>query len=1046
MSDDPIRRGSLSDISQHRAKEKERRNSFSSIKGNNVLFTNLLKSHTVDDLKLSQTIVELDASQHSPMVGFHKLLKHNVLSAPVWDPVQNHYIGFLDIKDLASSILFSIKTQRARAKALLSAQEAPNQRETVSTVLNEEYTSEAIFHARRAQEEAEKAAATANNTTPASPGTNWDEHAEKCITRKFLQREKAPPPDADIHAVTQEPQLKYLARRHPFIPIRHDTTLFEAAKQLSGKVHRMPVVGENGRVVKIVSQSAITAFLARHLEEVAPEAAQTVEATSLGLKPVISARGDRPAIEAFEEIDNQGLSGLGVVLRDGSIVGNTSSRDLRYFLLDRGALNLDMNLVDYLASIRQREVEVSDHAPLCSVGPTSSIGRIISLLAATKYHRIYVVDPRQNIPMGVVSHTDILKYVTSSACTPLNSPKHVRTPSSGGGGGFRSGRRLSLGDYSARTPSSRSSSPAPRGITRSKSPAPRAAAIPPKALYCQSLMCWEYNPCPHHKPKKLSTLSLSPHPKNLQSQSASPLLSYPDIGGISRSVGTTSRECQVWANRGLANMYALHAEEALRCFSQAVECDPNCAMAHFGVSWSQGTTPANPVGLSAREGLRSAQSAFQLASSPLEKGLANALCVRYASHGGDPTVASSAASYQAAMQVVYNEFKSDADVAFWFATSILSQPNWKHQLEELLPVLEQGQFLNPRHAGLLHLHIFVHSSLGTPERAVSAAHALKGFVCGLGPLLFAPSLIDFATGRYENALLAGIAAVKADERAAEQSGPLEYYFVTRLQHLRAVVGVAIQDGQVHVALNYANRARTLVSPEVAGWELNGVAVGSLHMEAYVPLVYHVLIRFGRWHQILAMEVPAPPFLCTLTTAHYARAVCMAALGRIEDATKEQQIFLEKLALLRQQRESLIEDLAGVALLDAAGEFLNGLLEYKRGNFDNAFVLLAEAAKREARVSAAEPYGPLLGVSYTLGSLLLAQKRVEEAKAVFAAKEHKHQQQQQQQQQHDLWALVGLVQCEGEGGEEHIELRALKQQLLAASQRSEVNIANPSFFA
>lgn len=554
---EPESSGSLSDLSQaHRAKEKERRSSLSAVRGSNSAFVQLLKAHNLDELKLSQKIVELDASQHTPMTGFQLLLKHNILSAPVWDPSQNQYIGFLDIKDLASSILFSIKTQRARAKALAAAaaavvQDAVAPPDTVANVLCEEYTSEAMFHASKSPHHTPTNSSPNNHhhnenafrsmsphrpvsphrerfaSSPSAPHllsphhhlsspnshspTSWDAHAERSIIKKF-PREK-PQAETDIHAVSQEPQLKYLARRHPFLPIAADATLYEAAKQLCGKVHRMPIVDENtGRVIKIVSQSMITAFLASHLDELGLEAFQTVEATGLGLKPVVSARGDRPAIEAFEEIDNHGLSGLGVVLRDGSIVGNTSSRDLRYFLLDRGALNLDMNLVDYLAAIRQKEVEVADHVPLCSVGPNGTIGRIIGLLAATKYHRIYVVDPRHNTPVGVVSHTDILKYITSAACTPISSTgllKHSRTPSgtsTSGAGGFRSGRRLSLGssfDFGSRN-TSRSISPAPRPLSRSKSPAAR----PGQAVYCTSLYCWEYAPCLTHfdklTPKKLA--------------------------------------------------------------------------------------------------------------------------------------------------------------------------------------------------------------------------------------------------------------------------------------------------------------------------------------------------------------------------------------------------------------------------------------------------------------------------------------------------------------------------------------------------------------
>lgn len=386
------RRGSISELSsQHQARKSL---DAVPIKGSNTHFVELLKAHVVNDLKTQKKIIELDASEHSAMSGFQVLLSNNLLSAPVWDSSANQYIGFLHVRDLVSSIMFSIKSSRTRARSI-SVAGASSPPPTAAAVINDEIQSEAKFN----------------------HSDEWMKNAEMSISKKINDPQ---------HTITQELQLKYLARRNPFHPISGDMTLYEAARLLSGKIHRVPVLDAQGRVSKLVTQSSLVDFLAEHLGDLKEDANQTVEGTSLGLREVVSARGDRPALEAFMELDNHGLSGVAVVTRDGTIAGNTSAQDLRYFLLDRGALSLDMNLLDYLAAIRQQDVS-ADRAPVCSVGTSGTLGRIIGLLSATGYHRVYVVDARQCKPIGVVSLTDVLKYATAVNHLPLNPPETRQT-------------------------------------------------------------------------------------------------------------------------------------------------------------------------------------------------------------------------------------------------------------------------------------------------------------------------------------------------------------------------------------------------------------------------------------------------------------------------------------------------------------------------------------------------------------------------------------------------------------------------------------------
>ena len=65
-------------------------------------------------------------------------------------------------------------------------------------------------------------------------------------------------------------------------------------------------------------------------------------------------------------------------------------------------------------------------------------------------------------------------------------------------------------------------------------------------------------------------------------------MDYYDLGSHSRKITTTSTEAQLWFDRGLIWTYGYNHEEAIACFKRALEQDPGCAMAHWGLAYAVG--------------------------------------------------------------------------------------------------------------------------------------------------------------------------------------------------------------------------------------------------------------------------------------------------------------------------------------------------------------------------------------------------------------------------------------------------------------------------
>jgi CBS domain-containing protein len=317
--------------------------------GSNKELKSFLSSHTVRELDIfNRPIVEIPIVSTIEQ-GFERLLTANILAAPVYidhiDSGKREYTGFLDIRDLTSSLVYSHDP---------SARSQPWNESYITTVCNNKFT---------------------NNNSINGSGLS----------------------------------LTYLSRRNPFRPVSLDSTLFDVARLLSHQTHRLPVLNTAGHCIAILSQSSLVAYLAKHKAEITHDLAQSMGQIQLGLCKVITIAADKPAWEAFKLLDSSGVSGIGVVDNEGKLVGNTSARDLRLYVANKGKISLDECILDYLAQIRQREDPAMECHPSCAVSLQQSLGHVIGLMFATKHHRVFLVDGDRK-PIGVVSVSDVMKF------------------------------------------------------------------------------------------------------------------------------------------------------------------------------------------------------------------------------------------------------------------------------------------------------------------------------------------------------------------------------------------------------------------------------------------------------------------------------------------------------------------------------------------------------------------------------------------------------------------------------------------------------------
>ncbi|MGV0739503.1 tetratricopeptide repeat protein [Mycobacterium syngnathidarum] len=535
---------------------------------------------------------------------------------------------------------------------------------------------------------------------------------------------------------------------------------------------------------------------------------------------------------------------------------------------------------------------------------------------------------------------------------------------------------------------------------------------------------------------------------------------YYRLGNYHRPTDTPSPPAQIWFDRGMVWSYAFNHEEAIRCFERALRLDPEFALARWGIAYAVGPNynkaweAFDPADLStslARARTELERAAAGRASS-LERSLISALHKRFPTDDPEDADALTAGhtAYADAMTSLATAHPDDIDVQALAADALLNVTAWAlwdGRTGEPAPgsrVVEAKRLLDAalataagrQHPGVLHLYIHAMEMSATPQAALRAADLLRGLVPDAGHLQHMASHIDVLCGDYRNSVTANLAAVHADRKFLTREGPLNFYSLYRAHDLHFVVYSAMFEGSSQTALEAAQELADQLTPEVlsicsppmADW-----------LEAFVPLRVHVLVRFGRWDDLIAEPLPADPELyCTTTaTVHYGRGIAYAATGRIEQARCERDEFLAAYRRIPDTR--YLFNNTSLDILAIAEQMLHGEIAYREGDHDAAFTHLRRAIELDDALPYDEPWGWMQPTRHAYGALLLEQNHVEEATRVYAADLGLDPTlSRSSQHPNNVWSLHGYHECLRRLGRD-AEAVIIGQQLELAQARADIPV-------
>lgn len=485
----------------------------------------------------------------------------------------------------------------------------------------------------------------------------------------------------------------------------------------------------------------------------------------------------------------------------------------------------------------------------------------------------------------------------------------------------------------------------------------------------------------------------------------SPAEDYYNLGDYRRNVSTTNEDAQLWFSRGLIWAYAFNHAESIRCFEKVVEFDRTCVMGYWGIAFALGPNYNKPWQLFDGEDLSATTSRAHRAileakkhaptATPLENALIDALQHRYPQEQPIEDCTEWDKNYAEAMTSVYNDYPDDLDVTALYCDALMNLTPWglwDVKTGEVAPgakTLEAEKALNRvfeqadsyDHPGVLHLYIHLMEMSPIPELALPKSNSLRGLVPDAGHLEHMSSHIDVLCGGYKNAVAANTSAIRADEKFLANQPLGHFYNLYRAHDYHFRIYAAMLGGRSKVALESgAELARIITepllriqSPPMADW-----------LEGFISVQMHVFVRFGRWEDIIAAELPEGAELYCVTTAmmHYAKGIAFAATSRVVEAEEERERFLGAMKLVPASRT--IFNNRCIDILRVGEAMLDGEIAYRRGEYDTAFSYLREAVRRDDSLPYDEPWGWMQPARHALGALLLEQDRVEEAVAVYAA--------------------------------------------------------------
>ncbi|KAL4916499.1 hypothetical protein BDW62DRAFT_211906 [Aspergillus aurantiobrunneus] len=318
-----------------------------------------------------------------------------------------------------------------------------------------------------------------------------------------------------------------------------------------------------------------------------------------------------------------------------------------------------------------------------------------------------------------------------------------------------------------------------------------------------------------------------------------------------------------------------------------------------------------------------------------------------------------------------------------------------------------------------------------PEVALLAADIIRDLVPDAGHMAHMPTHIDVLVGEYWRSIASNHKATVADDKFFKTYGGVNVYSFTAGQRSLALESIDYMESTM------TEEMLRLHSPPMADW-----------LEFFLAMRVHVLIRFGMWDELLALQMPEDQdmYCVTAVMRHYGKGIAYASTSNLAKAHEQRQLFRDAAKRVPPSRLDYPNTIVDVVKVATA--MLDGEIGYRHGNYEVAFAscrhlqsvpLLTPGLSAEDALTYTESWGWMLPARHPYGALSLEQGLVEQAATAYAedlglaenlVRAH--------QLPRNVWALHGYHECLVRLGR-NAEALIIKKLLIVAQAEADVSL-------
>lgn len=325
------------------------------------------------------------------------------------------------------------------------------------------------------------------------------------------------------------------------------------------------------------------------------------------------------------------------------------------------------------------------------------------------------------------------------------------------------------------------------------------------------------------------------------------------IGTVNFSTSCTA-EAQAEFNRGVALLHSFYFPPAISSFESALELDPTCVMAHWGIAMSRLGIPWSPTPEEAvAAGRVDVEQALSLGGpTAREQAYIDAIAAFYNDADGQ-VFGQRAKAYEAAMEQLVQEFPNDTEAKIFYALALLitgtppdkAYTNQLKAMEILDPIFHEL----PNHPGAAHYLIHSHDVPALAEGGMEAALAYADIAPAAPHAQHMPSHIFSRRGYWHESIASnrvGVEAAKATLPADAPAGTTNEGTLHAQDYMMYAYLQLAQDGEAKTLLDEINA----ITQATGGF-------GAAYALAAMPARY--VLERKAWDEAAALALSPPDF-------------------------------------------------------------------------------------------------------------------------------------------------------------------------------------------